>query len=557
MIIQVRVKYFKCFDDEQFDLQSHIVLAGPNNMGKSTLLQAIMTWKLGLDRWSQQRRGGSATKRTGVPIGRHEFTAIPLREMNLMWSGRTVSGERGSASRRIEITLCGIEGEDTWEYGLEFEYANPEMMYVRPLGAKERGVSPVPDGARALQIVHIPALAGIERDEKRHDPGYQDHLIGQGRAGEILRNLLLEISEDVDRWAKLAAHVKQLFDVELLPPRYSPAQPFIIAEYQPGAGKALDLTCAGSGMLQVLLILAFFYARPATVLLMDEPDAHLHVILQEQVYAVLRKIAYERGSQLIIATHSVVLLDATSPDQVLAFIGEHPRLLTERWQRNGLRQAIRSLTTTDLLLARDVGAVLYVEGESDERILKEWAQLLGHRCLVFFERPYVHHLHTRSLRDASSHFFALKAVNPGVRGVCLLDGDNRDEPDDETKKAGLRILRWRRYEIENYLVVPAALLRFCEREEPELFASHVRRQAEAFLREQLPPVVFANPFTDSPTVSVIKASEDILIPLLAHVHNPLSKGGLYLIAAIMTIEEIHPEVCEKLDAIAGVLLPKR
>jgi len=559
MITSVSIRHFKCFEQERFDLQDSVVLAGPNNMGKSTLLQAVMTWKFGLDRWLDQLAAGK--KRSVVPVTRQEFTALPLREMNLMWTGRTVSVQgRGTAGRKVEIALEGHDEQGDWEYGLEFEYANPEMMYVRPLGAKTRpdmDLSMVPDQARALRVVHVPALAGIERDEKRHDRGYQDHLIGQGRAGEILRNLLLEISEGAEHWDSLVSHFRQLFDVELLRPKYSEAQPFIVAEYQERGGKPLDLTCAGSGLLQVLLILAFFYARPATVLLMDEPDAHLHVILQEQVYALLRRIAYERGSQLIIATHSVVLLDATSPDHVLAFIGDHPRILAQQWQRNGLRQAIKTLTTTDLLLARDVGAVLYVEGESDERILREWCRLLAHQCLSFFERPYIHHLHGRSLRDASGHYFALKAANPKVRGVCLLDGDNRDEPDDEMKKAGLRVLRWRRYEIENYLVVPDALLRFCEQQEPDLFAAEARRRAESFLRDQLPPVAFNNPLSDHTTLSVVKGSTDLLLPLLSHVHNPLAKGELYLIAAAMAIDEIHPEVAEKLDLMAEVLLTSR
>lgn len=556
MITRVTVRHFKCFEEERFELGDCVVLAGPNNMGKSTLLQAIMAWKFGLDRWLEQLAAGK--KRTVVPVTRQEFTAIPLREMNLIWTGRTVSVRgRGTAGRKIEIALEGSDGAETWDYGLEFEYANPEMMYVRPLGAKadpERDLSVVPRQAQQLRVVHVPALAGIERDEKRHDRGYQDHLVGQGRAGEILRNLLLEISENPERWASLVEHCRQLFDVELLKPKYTEAQPFIVAEYQEHGGKPLDLTCAGSGLLQVLLILAFFYARPATVLLMDEPDAHLHVILQEQVYSLLRQIAYQRGSQLILATHSVVLLDATAPDQVLAFIGEHPRILSESSERNGLRQAIRTLTTTDLLLARGVGAVLYVEGESDERILREWARVLGHRCQQFFEGPYIHHLRGRSLREASSHFFALKAVNPMVRGVCLLDGDNRDEPDDETRKSGLRVLRWRRYEIENYLVVPDVLLRFCEEEEPELFAVHARQRAEEFLRDQLPPAVFNAPLADHPALSALKASDDIVLPLLDHVHNLLAKTDLYLIARVMRPEEIHPEVSEKLDAIAEELV---
>jgi len=558
MITHVTVKHFKCFEEEHFDLGNCVVLAGPNNSGKSTLLQAIMTWKFGLDRLAQ-RSGG--TKRTGAPITRQEFTAIPLREMNLIWTGRTVSVQgKGTAGRKIEILLRGSErgGEQPWEYGLEIEYANPEMMLVRPLGAKTAPLAelpPVPDAALKLQMVHMPAMAGIERDEKRHDPGYQNHLVGQGRAGEILRNLLLEISERPQDWDALVGHMRHLFGVELVKPRYSPAQPFIIAEYKPRDSKPLDLTCAGSGLLQVLLILAFFYARPATVLLMDEPDAHLHVILQQQVYDLLRQIAFDRRSQLLIATHSEVLLDATAPEGVLAFIGKHPRLLTARWQRNGLREAIKRLTTTDLVLAEETGAVLYVEGESDERILREWARILGHPALSFFEKPYVRCMHGRTLPDAKAHFFALRAANPAIRGICLLDGDNRDEADDEMGRAGLRVLRWRRYEIENYLLVPSALFRFCREGEPELFGSASQRAAEDYMRRELPPAVLESPLSEHEILRVLKASDTVLVPLLKQAGKQVSKQDLYLVAAAMDPSEVHPEVTEKLDAIADALIP--
>jgi hypothetical protein len=309
-------------------------------------------------------------------------------------------------------------------------------------------------------------------------------------------------------------------------------------------------------LLQVLLILAFFYARPASVLLMDEPDAHLHVILQRQIYDLLRRIAYERGSQLIIATHSEVLLDATPPERVMSFVGRHPHLLTDRWERDGLREALKRLTTTDFVLAEEVGAVLYVEDQSDADILREWAGVLGHPSHSFLETPYVHPLRGRSLPEAKAHLFALRAANPGVRGVCLLDGDNRDEPDDEIVRSCLRVLRWRRYEIESYLVVPDALVRFCREGEPELFAPASQAAAEKFLREQLPPAVLQDPLGDHDYLRVSKASDSILLPLFDAVGRRITKADLYLLASTMRREEIHAEVREKLDAIrAGLSSP--
>ena len=315
-------------------------------------------------------------------------------------------------------------------------------MYARPRGAKGLDQDAIrsfpPSSAQALGIVHVPPLSGIERDEPRRDRGMQDLLVGQGRPGEILRNLLFEIAaqEKADSWRALAQHVYELFHIELTDPAYSPAQPYIVCEYrESGHDRPLDLANAGSGTLQVLLMLAFLYARPATVVLLDEPDAHQHVILQRQVYDLIRRVARDRGGQIVLATHSEAVLNATEPGRVLGFFGETPRALAGQNERDQLREALKRVTTTDLLLGRDVGAVLYVEGETDEKILREWARTLDHPARRFFDRPFVHWLGGRSLREAKAHFFAMRAAFPGLRAVCLLDGDNRDEPDEETTRA--------------------------------------------------------------------------------------------------------------------------
>ena len=549
MINKVIVKNFKRFKEEQFLLSESVVLAGPNNAGKSTLLQAIVTWKLGLTKWCDQRAKSSATRRTGVPITRTDFTALPLREMNLLWEGRRVAGGVKKESRFIEIILEGNSNEGDWECGLEFQYANPEMVYVRPREAKLLDDKKLkdfpPEQARDLSIVHIPPLSGIERHEPRRDRGYQDLLIGQGRPGEILRNLLLEVSESGEgNWEALTEQVESLFKIELSRPNYSPGQPYIICEYTEAKNnRPLDLSNAGSGFLQVLLLLAFFYARPATILLMDEPDAHLHVILQKETYDLLRKIASQRSCQLLVATHSEVLLDSTDPTRVLAFIGERPHLLSHNVDKDALREALKRLTTTDLILGRDIGSVLYVEGESDEKILSEWTRILQHKQAgIFFQRPYVHWLGGRSIKEAKDHYFALRAAFPQIRGVCLLDGDNRDEPDSEMTRAGLRVLRWKRYEIENYLLVPGAIKRYVAT--LPLFESKVDKE----FWKQVPSGT--DLFSDHVSLVRIKGSDEFLVPLLAEVGKPTPKKDLYLIAATMKAEEIHPEVMEKLDEIS-------
>jgi predicted ATPase len=578
MITKVVVENFKRFAREEFDLDETIVLAGPNNSGKSTLLQALSTWSLALERWQLGKgragpeRGRSKARpkiRTGQPVTRKDFTAIPLREFDLLWNDTQTAlskselgeGQKPGEPRLIHITVHGTTGlttDNPWALTMELRYQSTEQIYVKPFGTLD---PVIPPEASQLAIVHCPPFSGIGAEEKRMDRGAQNLEIGKGKPGDILRNLLLDVFQhaDGDLWQKLVRDIQDLFRVTLLEPFYNEAVPFILCEYLAGIPKGkskgglaqFDIASGGSGFHQILLLLSFFYARPASVLLLDEPDAHLHVILQRQIYDRLRIVASQRQCQLLLATHSEVILDATAPTRVVSFLRRPHRLVAE-YQRDQVREAMGRLTTLDLLLAEQGRAVLYCEGESDFDILKAWAEVLAHPAKRFFDEPFFHVNEGRNPRQAKGHLFALRAIRPGIRGLLLLDGDNRDLPEHEIRTDGLTIKRWQRYEIENYLLVPAAITRTIAPSD-DMFAKAEAVKAIDFLKQQLPPVFFDNPLQDTAAVVSVAASKQILPQLFEAAGRRMEKSDFFLIASNMRPAEIHPEVVEILNSIVELL----
>ncbi len=203
MITKVRTRYFKQFTEQEFDLADHVILAGPNNSGKTTLLQAITVWYLALQKWRERRgpeTGSKARKRTGVPLTRQEFTALPLREMNDLWTDTLTGlrmdeleeGQRLGQPRVLTIEVEGSTPQGDWRLAFELRYQNTELVYVRP---SPEHMEQLPQAAQDISVVHIPPFSGIGPEETRYDRPYQDLLIGQGKAGDILRNLLLEVHE--------------------------------------------------------------------------------------------------------------------------------------------------------------------------------------------------------------------------------------------------------------------------------------------------------------------------------------------------------------------------
>lgn len=563
MITKITTHYFKRFETQEFSLEPLTLLAGPNNSGKSTLLQAAMVWNLGLQKWWEKKGPGSGSKakdRPGAAITRQEFTALPLPSMDQLWTDTHTSlrkdeGKQG-APRPLVITLHGIDNDNNeWKVGFEFRYSGPEQIHAKPVAED------LPHLDRAhedISVIYVPPFSGIGVNETRHDRPYQDMLVGQGKAGDILRNLLLEVAEagDGQEWQRLEGIVSEVFGYRLLKPAYA-GTPYITCQYLKGipTGKGygglppLDVSTTGSGFHQVLLILAFMFARPSSLILLDEPDAHLHVLLQKQLYDILRRLCHERKGQLLIATHSEVLIDNTSPEQIVSFYRE-PHPLASDSDRDQVREALKRITSLELLLAENAKGILYLEGTTDFDLLKAWATVLDHPLKKWFDGlPFWHNNQGRSPKEARAHYFALKAIQPNLKAALLLDGDNRSLPDREITADGLTILRWERYEAESYLLHPASLERFLEAENGALFA----KPAIDYLREQLPPAFFHSPLEASAFLRAEPASKTLLPELLTKADITISKSDYFLLAQQMRAEEVPPEVLEKLNTISRMV----
>ncbi|MFH1490443.1 MAG: AAA family ATPase [Pseudomonadota bacterium] len=543
MIRSVTIRRFKRFEGLTFDLNGrHVVLAGPNNMGKTTILQAISAWSLAFSRWKDlndfQRHGGYYTR---APIARQAFSAVPLRRFDLMWANRDYRGN-------MEIEIRSTEG---WTITMEFIADSTEQIFVRPSPNVEPGL--LRDAG--LESVFVPAMTGLSKEEPLYArPETVADLLGQAKPGDVIRNLLYQAGQSEKAWAALSESIDKLFGYRLLPPDAAGA--YIIAEYQVGPdGPKFDISSAGSGFQQALMLLTFLNTRPATVLLLDEPDAHLHVILQDSIYAELRAVADRQGSQLIIATHSEVIINSVEPRD-LWVIMQSARPMAEDAEKSRLIKSLRVLSNTDIMLAMEADGVLYLEGHTDLDILRAWAGVLNHPASDLlkhvFWRPTVWEPRRGAEGvKAKDHYDALCLVRDDFPGVVLIDGDaHPDIQSSDITGKGLQRLRWNRYEIESYLLHPEAMKRFVEeRVGPEAAQPHLE-DLQSHFEENYPPAFLRNPFADTPYLKNTKARTDLLPPALDAAGLPaFPYTRYYEIAAVMKPEEIHPEVTEKLDKI--------
>ena len=404
-------------------------------------------------------------------------------------------------------------------------------------------------------------MSGLAASETRLDPGAINVRLGEGRTAEVLRNLCFQIlsSQDGHRhWRRVRERIESLFGVGLDEPTYIAERGEITMTYREASGVRLDLSSSGRGLQQTLLLLAHLAVNPGSVLLLDEPDAHLEILRQRQIYQVLTEAAREQRSQIIAASHSEVILnEAADRDVVVAFVGKPHRIDDSGSQ---LLKSLKEIGFEHYYQAEQMGWVLYLEGSTDLAILRAFADTLAHPARDILERPFVHYIQNQPPR-AREHFYGLREAKADLLGFMLCD--RLDRPPQPTPE--LREQMWQRREIENYLCQPDTLLSYAESSTEEAAAGPLFERSEAERRRRLMqeciddfvPRTALRDRSDAWWTNT-KASDDLLDRLFVAffkklgLPNLLQKTDYHVLARYVPRDQIDPEVGQVLDAIVDV-----
>lgn len=564
MINKIIVRNFKRFDEVTLELGENVVLIGPNNAGKTTALQALALWDIGYKTWVDKRGVNSTvSKRPGVAINRRDLISIPVPESNLLWRDKHTrsimrnQGKQRTSNVRIDIIVEGINEGKAWKCGLEFDYANEEGFHCRPLRL-ETGKNPermlVPNLKGRINIAFLPPMSGLADREFLKQPGEIGVLLGQGQTAQVLRNLCYRVYNDASpsaSWSNIVAAIRDIFGVELLDPVMGETAEITLT-YKDENGQEFDLSASGRGLQQTLLLLAHLYANPHSVLLLDEPDAHLEILRQRQIYSLITKTACEQNSQIIAASHSeVVLNEAATKDTVIAFVGR-PHTLTDRGTQ--LLKSLKDIGYDQYYQAQQKGWVLYLEDATDLAILQAFADLLNHPAKKQLKTPFVHYVATNLPQKAREHFHGLKEAKSDFVGLAIFD-----RIESTLRSANeLTEVMWKRCEIENYFCTEEVLMAYAgSTETDDLFAMAEQNKRIKAMQESINKVTegletFSKP---GPWSDDVKASDDVLAPVFRNfsikMGLPLTerKRDFHKLVKYLAPDQVDPEINEKLDLI--------
>lgn len=569
MLTKITIRNFKCFNDVEVDLANPVVFIGPNNSGKTSALQALALWEAGLKQRIVKRSDlDTSGKRSGGALNRLELVSVPVPNAKLLWHSLRVREPRKNKdikeiqSIRIEIIVEGITNGRMWECGFEFDYVNEESFYCRPLRlsrGKNADRMPVPEEAGDISISFLPPMSGLAANETLLTPGAINVRVGEGRTAEVLRNLCYKVYQEKNGyWNELKESIDYFFKISLNDPVYIPARGEIVMSYRE-KGNLLDLSCSGRGSQQILLLLAYMYANPGAVLLLDEPDAHLEILRQRQIYRFLTRVARKNGNQIIAASHSEVLLnEAAERDTVVAFVGK-PHRIDDRGSQ--LLKSLRDIPFEHFYQAEQTGWVLYLEGATDLEIIQTFADMLGFREAVeSLEQPFIHYVGNQPMK-ALEHFYGLREAVPHLKGIAIFDRLEKNLPEDPN----LICMMWKRREIENYFCLHETLEAYARFDPVSEIGEKLSDSREALQRRKVleecinkieqAMEVFRK---GSPWSPDTKVSDDFLEPLFNEyfgrlgLPNIMKKSNFHQLARFIPKDKIDPEIKEKLEAIVKI-----
>ncbi len=568
MITTLTLRNFKSIEEQTYEFAQFDLLVGRNNSGKSTILQALAIWQFCVDEFRRVNRQG----KTGTQVILPNFTALPVPEFNLLWKEKTdrryptVNGSRKQEFILVEIDVAWIS--ETPEpkrcsFGVRLRYSSPQTIYAIPSeGWKHfRGLAGKADQSDSLLpvIAYVPPFSGLEPSEEWRDDGPLRKQVGKAQPGSVLRNLLLRVwEENREDWSELQRIIKQWFSVDLREPQYERGvDTQIVCEYRQGE-KHYDIISGGSGFHQTLTLLAFFYGYKPTTILLDEPDAHLHVNLQREILDYFKnQKALQRNTQFLIATHSEEFIQGVDVRQIISLLDKEPKRVEATPAILTAMADVSNLEITQLS-ELSVPILVYVEGETDERLLRGWSSSLDMQNIlnqVCF-RVMSGGSKDKMKADSDRHFEGLKQIIPFVKRIVLFDFDEESTYHPETDNPVL--YEWKRKNIENYLLVSDAWIKAAFAKvgiNKNAYSSSIKELVESFFASEnltLPPGqswrnVKANIFQVVNGKKLLFENPDSLFQRLkSHELSIQSASALELtreiVAASMTEDEIHEDV---------------
>lgn len=458
-IQSIRLRNFKRF--ESFFLATHVanILVGPNNSGKSSILDALRVAHACLRYTRSRSPTPIQVPNEGIVLGYQ----LPAASMPIPIANITTNYNE-------EDAVIEIRCDNKNSLIIKLHPDRPIVFYAKSEKDSLRS-STLFRAAIPIDLIIVPPLGPLEETEII----FQDETVRRNESSRLANRYFRNIwwRKDENEWHDMQALLTASWPgIDLKKPELIRTdRAFIQMFYREGRGEH-ELYWAGFGFQVWLQMLSHILRGTArSILVLDEPDIYLHPDLQRKLLRIVR----ERFGQFFMATHSVEIINEGQAGDVISVRSNATggkRILTDE-DYQALFSYIGSVENIDFSRLGRARRLVFFEG-NDKRLLKKFAQKVG-------ANDFVNDIDTLVLQSGGfSQWKRVKEVTWTFKNVLKLDIDvftlfDRDyrSPEEMEKflsgmnGEGIQCFALERKEIENYALSRELLIRTIQRRQDQ------------------------------------------------------------------------------------------
>lgn len=468
MLEKINIENYRCYVHHEIDFKNLSIIVGKNNAGKSTLVEALRLISLALSRF-----------RSVLYHSSPKWLDLPLVAKGISPSLKSFGFNTENLFHNYGDAPSIITAKFSNQLTVKIYIGNDAELFCVLLDNKGDYVTSksIAKNLDIPQVNILPQITPIEKDEKILSKDYVRQNLATDLASRHFRNQIALLYESFAKFSELAEQSWSGLRIRSFEGRGGvPSSDDRYSLLIQDGSFVSEIGWMGSG-LQMWLQIMWFLSRvnEEEVVILDEPDVYMHPDLQRKLVRLLRN----RYKQVIVSTHSIEIISEVEPSNILIIDKSKQKSLFANKVPvvQGILNSIGSIHNLQLTKLWASKKLLIVEGD-DVDILKRLQNTLYPKTDEPFDSiPNFDIGGWGGWNHARGSSMLLKeTVDYNVNIYCLFDSDYHTDKEiayrkEEAEKYKVNIHIWAKKEIENYLVIPTAILRILKDESKK--ASHL------------------------------------------------------------------------------------
>ncbi|ARD58948.1 hypothetical protein Y71_03090 [Kosakonia radicincitans DSM 16656] len=356
MLSSIKIERFKNIVDIEIPLVGINLLIGSNNAGKSSIQQAIQ-FAVSIAQSTNQQGARWTEDRCPSSLSSESLIYSPLRDIDAL-----------APNGKLQTSM---------EHAIKVTFNEQTSSTVTIRKGKNRNIATSLEGKELgehLQNIEhpysmiVPGLAGIPSFEEYRPPSVVRKAAAKGDSNSVFRNILLLLSKDLNSWRAFENKFKAVFPDYEISVRFDPNVDEHINARVTSNEVSLPIDSCGTGILQAIQILAYYYLYKPKLLILDEPDSHLHPNNQRTLAILLKELHQETECQIIISTHSRHFFEALKNDSSVFWINNCSLVENSGDLERSILLEIGALDKGDQLRNGEIPCILLTEDTNVEYI---------------------------------------------------------------------------------------------------------------------------------------------------------------------------------------------